>query len=345
MQEIYILCVSQIQESDVPIFDLMLESLGRRGGSDLKIRKLDQEDPRQHIFSSQVLRQFLVENDRLKALTSRNVWIGEEQSDIIGRFSRGLDSIEIRSGVFEMQHFANGVGANTYGPQEIFLRSCCAEKLDVVFSSFIGPLLGNPRLKVLRLYYITMYDTGMAATIGSVEVIKAAFQSNQNLEQLLIFGVLFIQVDQLKMLLHGIASAPKLRTLSLTLLWPVSEVQEVRPQEISEMLANALKECKNSSLEGFEDVFSVGQYHSWGEESWDREVAPIFEFNRERRLFRENACSFSNGEQLLRALVLADRTDNHHLRYWLVRDHAGDLRPRESEQAQCRLGKRKQIPK
>jgi hypothetical protein len=30
-------------------------------------------------------------------------------------------------------------------------------------------------------------------------------------------------------------------------------------------------------------------------------------------------------EQLVRALILANETNNHHLCFWLVRSHAGDL--------------------
>jgi hypothetical protein len=50
------------------------------------------------------------------------------------------------------------------------------------------------------------------------------------------------------------------------------------------------------------------------------------QFDERRRLFltrkrREGYCQL-----LLDALLFADRTDNHHLQYWLVREHAGNLR-------------------
>jgi hypothetical protein len=68
---------------------------------------------------------------------------------------------------------------------------------------------------------------------------------------------------------------------------------------------------------------------------WQREVVPIFEFNRMWRLFRENEQGYSPEEQFIRALSLfADNTDNCRFRYWLVREHAGHLvTPGEDEQA------------
>jgi hypothetical protein len=111
------------------------------------------------------------------------------------------------------------------------------------------------------------------------------------------------------------------------------------------MFARALKKCKNTSLEVFVGTFSAGRSLLCDETVWNREVLPIFDFNRERRLYRETASSYAEGEQLLRALLLAERTDNHHFRFWLVRNHAGDLRwgVRELQPPASRLGKRKQI--
>jgi hypothetical protein len=154
-EEMLFMCLREPKASDVPVFDMILESLGQQGVSDLVIRKRvmyhPDEHSRQHIFSSDVLRQFLVGNDMLKNLTLTNFWIDEDQSDIIGRYSRGLDSINICDGYFEIEHFANGIGANDYEPNKIILRDCSMVYEDDVFSSFIGPLLSNLRLKILHL--------------------------------------------------------------------------------------------------------------------------------------------------------------------------------------------------
>jgi hypothetical protein len=69
-------------------------------------------------------------------------------------------------------------------------------------------------------------------------------------------------------------------------------------------------------------------------------VVPIFEFNRERRLFQENASWTSEGAQLLRALLFAKTTNNHHFHFWLVRNYANRLCGGESEQAPSPASKR-----
>jgi hypothetical protein len=187
-----------------------------------------------------------------------------------------------------------------------------------------------------------------------LEVIKSAFQSNWSLEELYIHNELYIEHGRkLELLLQGIASAPKLRTLSLKLFefdeFGCSDLESegvvLSPQELRYMFARTLKECKNSSLEVFVGNFVIGPTLSCDKKIWNREVVPIFEFNHEGRLFLENASSFAEGEQLLRALVHAERTDNHHFRFWLVRNHAGDLRCGTIGQAPSRLGKRKTISK
>jgi hypothetical protein len=58
----------------------------------------------------------------------------------------------------------------------------------------------------------------------------------------------------------------------------------------------------------------------------------ILQFKRERRRFEENARSYSNPEQLIQAL--ASVTDNHHLLYWLVREHLSNIPRTERAQAQ-----------
>jgi hypothetical protein len=66
---------------------------------------------------------------------------------------------------------------------------------------------------------------------------------------------------------------------------------------------------------------------------WKQEVLPILNFHIERRLFRENANIRSESELLFQALLVAEETDNHHYRFWLVRKHVGHLPRGESTQA------------
>jgi hypothetical protein len=66
---------------------------------------------------------------------------------------------------------------------------------------------------------------------------------------------------------------------------------------------------------------------------WFQELNRITEFNRVRRCYRDYASFSSGGKQLIQALMFAEKTDNHHFRFWLVRNHVGDLPRGESEQA------------
>jgi hypothetical protein len=168
---------------------------------------------------------------------------GADASDVIGRYSRSLDSIEFSCSTLNLQQFANGVEANVFGPNKIILN-CAQVDEELQLSSIIAPLLNNPRLKILHLDF-----SQSATTLGNLEVIKAALQCNNSLEELFIecYPSMYIELaNQLKLLSQGLASAPKLRTLSLKLDGPRNGL--VSSQELSEMFADALKECQNSSL-------------------------------------------------------------------------------------------------
>jgi hypothetical protein len=60
---------------------------------------------------------------------------------------------------------------------------------------------------------------------------------------------------------------------------------------------------------------------------WNREVAPILQFNHKRRRFLERASGSKRQrtEQLVEELVTAEKMDNHHLYFWLVSYHADDF--------------------
>jgi hypothetical protein len=132
------------------------------------------------------------------------------------------------------------------------------------------------------------------------------------------------QSEDLKLLLRGIALVSKLRTLSLELK---GSADVVSAQQQSEMFAAALKECYNHSLEVFQGTFCVGKDNKCDKELWDREVAPIFQFNYVRRNFQETAASgiTTTTQLLLQALETAEDAGNHHFRFWLLRNYAGDL--------------------
>jgi hypothetical protein len=92
------------------------------------------------------------------------------------------------------------------------------------------------------------------------------------------------------------------------------------------MFVKALKDCQNNSLE-LVRAFSLGRRNLLEKPLWKLDVTPILNYNIERRCFQENVNENHDAriEQLVRALILANETNNHHLCFWLVRSHAGDL--------------------
>jgi hypothetical protein len=209
-----------------------------------------------------------------------------------------------------VQQLAREVGANVSGPARIFLRHCSIEpKLEISFT--IAQLLNNQRLKALTL-------CGSFHNNGDFQTVKAAFESNQSLEDLCIEDAIIIRdVNQLKLLFNGIAAAPNLRTLELKINDQASSSQKRRT-----IIADALIECHNSSLEYVKYVVSSDS------DACDEGVAPILQFNSERRIFQGRAHGESRQgyEQLVEALAAANSMDNHHLHFWLVRNHAGEFR-------------------
>jgi hypothetical protein len=192
-----LLYVDKVRLSDQPILDMMLESLSRRQVSSLEIRELRAREYLHQLqpFSSGALRQFLEGNTMLKVVSFNKLLIDSDASDFLGRFSRGLDSIQFRECYLDFQQFANGVGANMFGPETIVIKFCYNKSIlasnavphgrlsprepGYDFAWFMVSLLGNPSLKVLHLY-----TNGYVASIGTLEILKSAFKSNQNLEDL-----------------------------------------------------------------------------------------------------------------------------------------------------------------
>jgi hypothetical protein len=126
--------------------------------------------------------------------------------------------------------------------------------------------------------------------------------------------------------LQGLAAVSKLRLLILN-LYGTDPV--ITPQQQSEMLAIALQDGQNQSLECFGGNFAA-QNNGFDQDVWKRLVRPILRFNQERRSFEENEYGCTHGERLDRALETAKESENHHLLYWLVRSYAGYLCDRES---------------
>jgi hypothetical protein len=311
------------------VFEMLLESVGQCMVKALTIdASLLCMPNRQKFFSSEALRKFLTRNHLLKNLTLLGLSLPANACGIVGRLALNLDSLEIGyCELGEMQLFANGIGRNVSGPKTIVFRNPhykMERNLEVDFSTVIVPLLNNSKLQVLHLLDVPNQPTKG----GNLRNVKAALQSSQSLEELRISWWLDIQhSDQQKLLLEGIAAVPKLRLLQLELKNYRTAVSSL---EQCTMFANALKEYQNNSLECFIDTFRGGLMtcnNQCYEETLNREVIPIIDFNRERHLYHNRLSKNYRKQnvQLVQALTTANITDNQHLRFWLVRNHAGDL--------------------
>jgi hypothetical protein len=268
-----------------------------------------------------------VDSTKLKALTFFGIWLDPDACAILGRSSRGLHVLELHKCVLsDVQQYAEAAGTNGFGPRKIIHRGCLSSQNDEFshndFSSLIVPLLCNPRLKILHLYQ-------SFESIGNLENVKAALGSNQSLKQLEIRTNLSIgHSDQLNLLLQGIAAASKLHTVCLHLR---DFNILVSAEQRSEMVAKAMKECNTSSLVNFIDTYHLERCYWHKATNWNQEVLSILDFNRERCLFQENKNRNSQAQQLMSAFEIAESADNHHFRFWLVRNYANRLCGGESE--------------
>jgi hypothetical protein len=111
------------------------------------------------------------------------------------------------------------------------------------------PLFRRPMTKTLHFHFSHFSRDSFSESIDFT-ALKAALESNQGLEELSIMDVLESYTpDGLRLLFDGIAAAPNLRTLRLQY-----RSAYVTPRQIGKMFAQALKDCKNSSLEAV-DIF------------------------------------------------------------------------------------------
>jgi hypothetical protein len=318
---------------DEIVGDMLLEAIGRCKAFMISARKWGMP-PVNNFISSEVLRKFLTRNELLKELAFSGIKLSAEACGIVGRLALGLDSVLLSDcGLDDLQLIADGIKANTLGPKKIIMyhpENTVGQDSKAKFSTVVLPLLQTKRLQVLHL----LDETPISCTTrsGNLQTFKAALQSSQSITELRISWLLDIQtpnqLDQLELFFKGLVAVPKLRMLQLELeqyhpVAPVSSRQQLK------IFAKALKEHQNSSLDRISCTFInrglKGVYLP--HKILKREVWPILELNRERRSFQVCA-SKNHGErvdQLIKALETANIRNDHHLCFWLVRNHAGDL--------------------
>jgi hypothetical protein len=325
--EFAICCLDEPTNADTALFDMLLESQGRREIRELTIACNVNQRP--FCFSSAALTQFLTENERCKVLGLLGLTLSEDVCQTIVRSPRCLDHFTIYNCILNLQRFAAVLVASAFGTR-IFMLSIdvpSTREPERNIGTIFVPVLKNC---MLRSLYIT-YERDRSTRIGDASAIKAAFEANQGLEELYIDNkIIFSQPRELTLFLQGIAAAPKLRKFGVRI-----KHDTYSSLDICKMFAKALKDRKNNSLEV---VTVLVFFNPLSTEFWNREVIPILHFNRERRRFQENRKRLTHEERLVRALEFTQSTDNHHFRFWLVRNHAGYLK---NEQAQILRGKKR----
>jgi hypothetical protein len=313
MEHVALWYFSEPKVSDMPIVDMLLDSLGRHHVSKLDIYADVNE---QQIFSSEALRSFLLGSSMLKDLKVRGLRLDADACDAVGRIPEGLDSLEIVScKLLNALQFSNGVRTNVCGPKSLKLLECL-RNLETGFSSIAVRLLQSPNLKIL---VIEEHST----SISDLDAFKAACKCNQSLEELRISDMFFLDLHEPNLFYQGIALIPNLRTFKM---YYDGVYSEASPQKHGEMLANALIAHHNESLESV-GILAVHKNNSDSFLVGNREIDLILQFNCERLGYQKRAHGDSRErmEQLVDALVAADTMGNHHLQFWLVRDNAGDL--------------------
>jgi hypothetical protein len=231
---------------------------------------------------------------------------------------RGLKLLQIMYCDLNVQRFVNFLGSNLCPPKMIQICACADQTLQepyAEFSSIIVPLLKNPRTESLCL--LSMGSRGI-----NIATIKEALEFNQGLELLSINGCLEeLYSMEFKELFHGIASAPKLRWFDLQVEGAAMSVSSLK---LCEMFAQALRDCKNTTLET-DCKICTSLYGSGSDDLakdyWSREVKPILEFNCKRRIFQANSSGLPKDAHLINALMLAEVSANDHFRFWLVRNY------------------------
>jgi hypothetical protein len=231
--------------ADEIIFDMILASLGRRNIATLSIKKSPFGGSPTLMFSPDALDSFLVRNQQLKVSKLSSLKIDDSLCNIIGRKTHCLDTLQLNTCEFDMQLFAEPLGANKHGPRAITLDRCSGPgggEVAVNFSSVIAPLLANKATEYLCLDFVFF-----KANNNDYSMVNDAFKSNKALQHLVLDCGFRnnLEVNAIALLFQSIAEAPMLRTLVLKINYNFGDSQQLG----CEMFANAMKDCHNSFLE------------------------------------------------------------------------------------------------
>jgi hypothetical protein len=282
------------EEVEMTVFDMLLESLGRRRIQRLKVKLTKRfATASWAMFSTATLRQFMTRNEQLRVIELGALSM-LPTCTIIAQKSHRLKALSLDHCELDVEQFVNLLGEYGCGPRGIVLDNCNA-------------ILWGPKK-------------------------KAAWNFNQGLEVLTIRGNIGIQQSHdLMLLFRGIAGAPNLRTLILERVCVFVSRREVSEMFLNALIAckNYSLESATITRNGSvfldtviweRDVIPILQF------SQQRR-----QFLAKAKV---KASGYSEDESLMSALMSAQSAGNHHFLFWLVRNHAGALRRGESVQVQ-----------
>jgi hypothetical protein len=244
-EDLNLFCVNKPGAAETNIIDMFLESLGR-----FQVEILSFEHSIS-IFSLKALRQFFMKwSKHLMTLRLWNLEISGDACGILGGIPHCLDIILFYQCSFDLQQFAKALGVNGCHPTEIILSGCdppLERNEQVTLSSSMIPLLNNPTTRKIVFGYPLLGPKS-----NDFLPIKAAFESNQGLEELVLDNIYLHknQLDALKLIFECIAAAPKLRTLRIIL----DGVTASHQRTLTETLTTALCDSHNKSLESLSIV-------------------------------------------------------------------------------------------
>jgi hypothetical protein len=243
-----VICTTEPKVADIEIFDMLLETQGRRHIRELKMQSDSSMFTTSALpFSSDTLHQFLAGNAQLASLQFDGFKIATDTCQVIGQLLH-LETLKLDSCELDIQCLVDYLGENAKGLEVIIFNRYTTqhemENAELNFSSFILPLLNNHQTKFL--------DTrGLSFESGSnnFSITKDAFEACQSLKSFFFEGDIGIQENELAQFFECIAAAPKLLHLSLNLLGVDSTSVET-----SKKFLKALCDCRNNTLETVESL-------------------------------------------------------------------------------------------
>jgi hypothetical protein len=123
-ESFHVYVLNEPQAADKAIFDMLLESQGRRKINELRFQSSICSP---FMFTSKAFGSFLKGNDQLQVLEIETAWISSNVCEVIGKIPHCLDEIVLSRCQLDLERLANAIEKNATGPSKIKLSSCMKE--------------------------------------------------------------------------------------------------------------------------------------------------------------------------------------------------------------------------